>query len=398
MADSQKDDVTAVGSPSPDAIDETGALQSTSTAPRSTTRHSTASSTSAATTATTTTIESPSPPPKSQSLALIHQPLPRPRKLPRPLRLLALPDELLLQILTHLDFASLVHLRRTCHQLRALTSPHTLRTLLGPSAFQSLILTSCKTCLVTSPDGTNIVLASPDSPGYPLASQCVTCSLAAKDARLTIERRAPLGNFEVAHGCRWCGWPVVETRTGRYGENFHVQCAWEYQKRLFWFFVMGWVQLGLGVTGAAMAWRWFRGVVMVFGPTVASFLMLWVCIFSLIFRSKRRVQVTLFLETTILGLWIPPVYYLAKEMWLINNFRDYPIPKSSIAALTMWALNMLFRLLNVLGNLILLSGYDMTRRHRPSPGIFRKMVHPVLSRLVFWTYPQSLERTWKSAR
>jgi hypothetical protein len=71
--------------------------------------------------------------------------------------------------------------------------------------------------------------------------------------------------------------------------------------------------------------------------------MLWVCIFSLIFRSrntKRRVQVTLFIETAILGLWIPPVYYLAKEIWLIDHFRDYPIPKSSIAALTMWALNM----------------------------------------------------------
>jgi hypothetical protein len=53
-----------------------------------------------------------------------------------------------------------------------------------------------------------------------------------------------------------------------------VQCAWEYQKRLFWFFVMGWVQLGLGVTGAAMAWRWFRGVVMVFGPTVVSLTLL----------------------------------------------------------------------------------------------------------------------------
>ncbi|KAK0625847.1 hypothetical protein B0T14DRAFT_387916, partial [Immersiella caudata] len=311
-----------------------------------------------------------------------------------PLHLLTLPPELLLQILTHLDFASLTHLRRTCHALRALTSPHTLRTLLGPSTFQSLILTSCKTCLLTCPSGTNIILPSPGDEGYPLASQCIKCSLASKDARLTVEKRAPLGNFEVVNGCRWCGWPVVEARTGRHGEHFHEKCAREYHQRLFWFFVMGWVQLGLGVTGAAMAWRWFRGVGMVFGPTVTSFLMLWICIFSLILRAKntkRRVQVTMFIETAILGLWIPPVYYLAKQMWVANNVEGDPIPRSSIAALTMWALNMLFRFLNVLGNLIVLSGYEMTRRHRPNPGIWRKMAHPLLSRLVFWTYPQSLE-------
>lgn len=71
--------------------------------------------------------------------------------------------------------------------------------------------------------------------------------------------------------CRWCGWPVAEQRiadTGR--QHFHGKCERGYHGKLFKYFVLGWVQFGLGVTGAAMAWRWFRGVEVVFAPTVVS--------------------------------------------------------------------------------------------------------------------------------
>ncbi|KAK0651069.1 hypothetical protein B0T16DRAFT_309078, partial [Cercophora newfieldiana] len=311
-----------------------------------------------------------------------------------PHHLLALPPELLLMIFTHLDFASIVHLRRTCHALRTLASPQQLRTLIGPMAMQTLVFGSCKTCLSSDSTRSKMVIPSPSDPGYPLASQCITCSLISGDTRLTVDKRAPLGNFEMADSCRWCGWPVLEARTTRHCEDFHAKCANAYHRRLFCFFIMGWVQLSLGVTAAAMAWRWFRDVPLVFGPTVTTFLLLWVCIFSLILRGRksgRGILVTMLVELAILALWIPPVYYLAREFQVMVE-QGKPIPRSSTVTMAMFALNMVFRLLNVLGNLIVLCGYDMTRRHRPNPGMWRKMIHPLLSRLVFWTYPQSLQR------
>lgn len=43
------------------------------------------------------------------------------------------------------------------------------------------------------------------------------------------------------------------------------------------------------------------------------------------------------LELIIMGLWIPPIYYVASE---IANASGDPIPKSTQASLAMFALNM----------------------------------------------------------
>jgi len=46
---------------------------------------------------------------------------------------------------------------------------------------------------------------------------------------------------------------------------------------------------------------------------------------------------TLLLELSILGLWIPPVYYIASA---IARSPDESVPKSTVAALAIFALNM----------------------------------------------------------
>lgn len=72
--------------------------------------------------------------------------------------------------------------------------------------------------------------------------------------------------------------------------------------------------------------------------TKTSFLLLWICLGFLIVRGTRRnYHYTLFLEVAILGLWIPPVYYIATE---IVQAQDTPVPKENIAALALFALNM----------------------------------------------------------
>ena len=117
---------------------------------------------------------------------------------------------------------------------------------------------------------------------------------------------------------------------------------------------------------------------------------------------------TLLLELSILGLWIPPVYYIASA---IARSPDESVPRSTVAALAIFALNMyvaisvmsiipltapprVFRLLNLLGNFVLFFEYNMTKRYSPRASVWRKAVHPITSRLVFWTYPQALDQKY----
>lgn len=56
------------------------------------------------------------------------------------------------------------------------------------------------------------------------------------------------------------------------------------------------------------------------------------------------------------------------------------------------ALNILFRLGNVLGNIVLISEYDRTKHYVPRIPIWRRFMNPILTALIFWTYPQHAER------
>jgi hypothetical protein len=54
-----------------------------------------------------------------------------------------------------------------------------------------------------------------------------------------------------------------------------------------------------------------------------------------------------------------------------------------------------FRLLNVIGNILLMFEYDLTKHHRPKIYVLRRvLVNPLLSGLIYWTYPQSAEQKY----
>ncbi|KAK3356798.1 hypothetical protein B0T25DRAFT_452569 [Lasiosphaeria hispida] len=310
------------------------------------------------------------------------------------LHLLSLPPEVQLLILSQLRFADIERLRRTCKQLRYLATPHQIRILMGPMQLQNELLGHCKSCLAYDEYRQTLLLSSVTDPGYPLASRCVRCALIAGDPRIRFGKKVRLANFETVFVCRWCGWTIAEPSISAYtNEQFHRECYRGYSNALFFYFLLGWVQLSIGITGAALAWRYFRHVTMVFAPTVASFLLLWFCFGVLMFRSnkERTYHWTLFLELTILGLWVPPVYYLAVN---IASSPSEPVPKSTAATMAMFALNMLFRLVNAVGNMFMLFKYDMTKRHRPSVRWWRRMIHPVVAFFVFWTYPQALDQKY----
>lgn len=57
-------------------------------------------------------------------------------------------------------------------------------------------------------------------------------------------------------------------------------------------------------------------------------------------------------------------------------------------------LNMFFRLLNVLGNLILACEWRHFARNKPRSTPITKALSFVLAGLVYWTYPQSIEQEY----
>lgn len=58
----------------------------------------------------------------------------------------------------------------------------------------------------------------------------------------------------------------------------------------------------------------------------------------------------------------------------------------------MLGINMFFRLLNIIGNIVLITEYDRTRHYVPRIPIWRRFMNPILTALIFWTYPQHAER------
>ncbi|KAK0614852.1 hypothetical protein B0T17DRAFT_477610, partial [Bombardia bombarda] len=310
-----------------------------------------------------------------------------------PLHLFIIPPELQLMILSHLDFADIERLRRTCKQLRALANPRQIRMLMGPARLYTQLLTHCKSCLVYDPFRSHLILGSPNDPAHPLSNLCVDCAMRADDFRIRVGRKVLLANLASVSVCRWCGWPVIEGAAFS-NEQFHRPCYKAYNDTLLVFFTLGWIQLAFGITGAALAWRFFRHVVIVFAPTVTSFLLLWLDLAFLISRGNLRNTYgwTLCLELIILGLWIPPVYYIATG--IAASLPGTKVSKSTISSLVLFCLNILFRLFNVVGNMILICSYDKTRYHRPNLPLWRRILNPIACLFIFWTYPQALERRY----
>ncbi|KAH6613235.1 hypothetical protein F5144DRAFT_596632 [Chaetomium tenue] len=208
--------------------------------------------------------------PKSGNLHTTHTRLPLtppPAPEPCPRHLLTLPPEIWLLILQRLAFADMVRLRKTCKQLRALIDPKQIRTLYGPAQLHTQLLSHCKACLLYDPFRSRLLRSVLTDPGYPLASCCLSCAIKARDPRIRVGKKLDLANFDTVWVCRWCGFPITDG--GAFGcEQMHRFCYKRYNDVLFAFFSVGWIQLGLGIVAAALAWRYYRYTVLVFAPTV----------------------------------------------------------------------------------------------------------------------------------
>lgn len=54
--------------------------------------------------------------------------------------------------------------------------------------------------------------------------------------------------------------------------------------------------------------------------------------------------------------------------------------------------NMAFRLLNIMGNIVLLSDYDRAAHYLPQIPIWRVFMNPLVTALILWTWPMHAAR------
>ncbi|KAI1442428.1 hypothetical protein F5Y02DRAFT_410125 [Annulohypoxylon stygium] len=310
-------------------------------------------------------------------------------------RLLELPNELQYMIAAHLDFGDMERLRRTCRHFRALLTPDFVRSHFGDELLSRQLTSHCQSCLERPGRHSLILQPLPQShshsgPDRPLSSKCFRCAVTARD--LHVGTSVTLANSRSAWICRWCGWPIRGTATPPSWENeqFHAVCYGRYYRVLWGFLCLGFVQFAVGVVAATLSLIYFRGDMRVFPPVVASFALLWVCMAFLAFRGNRvrTYRWVGVLELVILGLWVPPIVAVAQGV------RGAGAGRSAVVALVFYGVNVIFRLLNFVGNIVLTYEYDMTKHYAPQQSLKRRLLNLLMAGLIYWTYPQCVEQRY----
>jgi hypothetical protein len=196
----------------------------------------------------------------------------------KPLTLMTLPQELQMMLLRFMDWPDIERLRRTCRYFHGFATPPLVRTLFGRAHLQMMLLSHCRVCLRHDMRRAHLLLPLPgtDDPGYPLASRCIDCAISSGDGSIRVGQRVGLANFHSVWVCRVCGYPITDGRVAQHTlveasqSQFHRGCHRSYSRILVFFFLLGWIQFSIGVVAAALAWRYFRGEVLVFAPSVVS--------------------------------------------------------------------------------------------------------------------------------
>lgn len=123
--------------------------------------------------------------------------------------------------------------------------------------------------------------------------------------------------------------------------------------------------------------------------------------------TDRTYLLSAVLEASLLGLWIPPTYAISKVV-----ASSLTVRKSTAATLAFCGINLCvsrssspheryvnslsaFRLLNTLGNFVLLTEPALWRRKKPGLPLRTRVFYRLVAFLVFWTYPRAVEQSYR---
>ncbi|KAL7956978.1 hypothetical protein V8C34DRAFT_287242 [Trichoderma compactum] len=304
---------------------------------------------------------------------------------------LQLPPELQFKILGHLDFGEIQRLRQTCRLFRDGINNEVMAGLF-PRIVEAM-LSTCYVCLKQMRRD-EIVLGNEEHVRYPMTSKCFNCM--AKRSGFMVGQIYALASSEPVYVCRWCGIPVT-VEMGFNQAEYHNPCFEKFKMVSGLHYTIGVLQWTVVVCGSALCWHNFRRQRMATVPVVLAFFMaFWTSILNLVRGySMRTYHWSMLTELFILALWILPMYEVVDKAIVNRSTSELHVsPSATYATLAFIALNIMVRLLNAVGHLILFYEWRMWERSRPGISRLRHMVGKAMMMLVICADPQSLQQEY----
>ncbi|KAJ8108796.1 hypothetical protein ONZ43_g6318 [Nemania bipapillata] len=173
--------------------------------------------------------------------------------------LLSLPLELHYLIIGQLDLESLLHLRRSSRFYYHVINPDLVRRLfIRNGRASAALLACCYECLCTP--GLDRLVTDNNVPSTLWQSVCFRCW----SNRITVDYHInPWPVVQIANGgdgyiCHFCNWPVVNNGRDDGIDRLHARCRSRRQLVLFVWMVMAFLQFGIGVLCAVLAWTRYK--------------------------------------------------------------------------------------------------------------------------------------------
>ncbi len=199
----------------------------------------------------------------SRSQSRISQPpldaKPPPPPPPPATDLLSLPLELHYLVIGHLDLESLLQLRRATRLYYHVITPDLVRRLFIRNDQASLSLAACCYECLCSP-GLDRLVVDETLPASSWRSVCFRCW----SKRITVDYHInPWPVVRIANGddgyiCHFCNWPVVSNGHDDGVDRLHARCRARRRIVLLLWFVMAFLQFGIGVLCAVLAWTRYK--------------------------------------------------------------------------------------------------------------------------------------------
>ncbi|KAK5625311.1 hypothetical protein RRF57_001027 [Xylaria bambusicola] len=238
--------------------------------------------------------------------------------------LFSLPLELHYLIIGHLDLESLLQLRRTSRLYYYAITPDLLRQLFVRNGRASLSLAACCYECLCCPGLDRLVIDATLEPSS-WRSVCFRCW----SNRITVDYHInPWPIIQIANGddgyiCHFCNWPVVNNGRDDGVDRLHASCRSRRRLVLLLWFVMAFLQFGIGVLCAVLAWTRYREQDKILIPSSIDFVLAMISVAVFIFRictnNEKKYSRLLFTELVLTVLRIPPVAYSARSTVVIRN-------------------------------------------------------------------------------
>ncbi|KAI0389928.1 hypothetical protein F5Y17DRAFT_94846 [Xylariaceae sp. FL0594] len=247
--------------------------------------------------------------------------------------LLSLPLELHYIILQYLDLKSLLALRKTSRTYFRIITVDQVRQLFIRHGRASPCLTACCNQCLSTP-GLDRLVIDTSLDIHEWRSVCFRCwaNRITQDYHLNPWPLIQIANGGEGYICQFCNWPVVHTGHDGDSGRLHAACRARRRLVLVLWFMMAFLQFGLGVICAVLAWTRYKRQVAIVIPSSIDFALAMLSVTVFGFRictsNERTYARLLFVELILTVLRLPPVAYAAHTT-IVFRLQAGLLPKFS---------------------------------------------------------------------